>query len=361
MTAPSSTRAFILGSKSPRQLGEKTIQYYSASVQDVPLPKGEVVVKVLCAGFNHRERYKLNVYPTNRNRGFRSRTPTQQTSSRRAYGRMGEFGIVGGVSHPAYGTFSEYVALDAKSVILAPEHMSDEEAGAWALGAVTAWRAVVTKAQVEKGHNVLIVRARLFSSYLSSLIVLVYGMKQTGIGGGVAMIALRFAVALGANVFVSSSNKQTIDWAIEAGAKGGVNYRDESWPRDLAALLKEHNITGIDAIIDSAGGDLLGKTGKSLNPGAKVVCYGMTASPSIPLAMPAVLKNVDLLGSTMGSTAELQAATDFAAKHKLKPSVSVVLEGLENAERGFELIEKGRESGKIVVRVGTRSGSESKL
>ncbi|CAE6424098.1 unnamed protein product, partial [Rhizoctonia solani] len=208
---------------------------------------------------------------------------------------VGRFGIVGGVSHPAYGTFSEYVALDAKSVILAPEHMSDEEAGAWALGAVTAWRAVVTKAQVEKGHNVLIVRARLFSSYLSSLIVLVHAMKQTGIGGGVAMIALRFAVALGANVFVSSSNKQTIDWAIEAGAKGGVNYRDESWPKDLAALLKEHNLTGIDAIIDSAGGDLLGKTGKSLNPGAKVVCYGMTASPSIPLAMPAVLKNVDLL------------------------------------------------------------------
>jgi D-arabinose 1-dehydrogenase-like Zn-dependent alcohol dehydrogenase len=74
--------------------------------------------------------------------------------------------------------------------------------------------------------------------------------------------------------------------------------------------------------------------------------------------MSAVLKNVDLLGSTMGSTAELKAATDFAAKHKLKPSVSTVLEGLENAEQGFELLEKGRESGKIVVRVSTRGGSK---
>ncbi|CAE6376854.1 unnamed protein product [Rhizoctonia solani] len=356
MSVPSTTKAFILGSRSPRQFGEKTIQYYSASVQDVPLPKGEVVVKVLCAGFNHRELWiRKGLYPAIKEgatmgadaSGIVISGPEHLLNKRvlivpmvgwesNPRGPDGKFGIVGGVSHPEYGTLSEYVALDAKSVIPAPEHMSDEEAGAWGLGAVTAWRAVVTKAQIEKGQNVLI----------------------TGIGGGVAMIALRFCVALGANVFVSSSNKQTIDWAVEAGAKGGVNYRDESWPKDLVALLKEHNLTGLDAIIDSAGGDLLGKTGKSLNPGAKVVCYGMTASPSIPLAMPAVLKNVDLLGSTMGSTAELKAATDFAAKHKLKPSVSTVLEGLENAEQGFELIEKGRESGKIVVRVGTRGGSK---
>ncbi|KAF8755396.1 NAD-P-binding protein [Rhizoctonia solani] len=357
MTAPSSTRAFILGSKSPRQLGEKTIQYYSASVQDVPLPKGEVVVKVLCAGFNHRELWiRKGLYP-----GIKEGATMGADASGIVVSgpehllnkRVLVVPMVGWESNPR-GADGKQVRdrgwcitscvrhvlrarrVGRKSVILAPEHMSDEGLG---LGLWVPLLLGVTKAQVEKGHNVLI----------------------TGIGGGVAMIALRFAVALGANVFVSSSNKQTIDWAIEAGAKGGVNYRDESWPRDLAALLKEHNITGIDAIIDSAGGDLLGKTGKSLNPGAKVVCYGMTASPSIPLAMPAVLKNVDLLGSTMGSTAELQAATDFAAKHKLKPSVSVVLEGLENAERGFELIEKGRESGKIVVRVGTRSGSESKL
>ncbi|KAH7322176.1 NAD(P)-binding protein [Rhizoctonia solani] len=356
MSVPSTTKAFILGSKSPRQFGEKTIQYYSASVQDVPLPKGEVVVKILCAGFNHRELWiRKGLYPAIKEgstlgadaSGIVVSGPEHLLNKRvlivpmvgwesNPRGPDGKFGIVGGVTHPTYGTLSEYVALDAKSVIPAPEHMSDEEAGAWALGAVTAWRAVVTKAQVEKGHNVLI----------------------TGIGGGVAMIALLFCVALGANVFVSSSSKQTIDWAVGLGAKGGVNYREESWPKDLAALLTEHNLNGLDAIIDSAGGDLLGKTGKILNPGAKVACYGMTASPNIPLAMPAVLKNVDLLGSTMGSTAELKAATEFAAKHNLKPSVSTVLDGLENAEQGFELIEKGRESGKIVVRIGGKSGSK---
>ncbi|KEP50515.1 zinc-binding dehydrogenase family oxidoreductase [Rhizoctonia solani 123E] len=356
MSVPSTTRALVLGSKSPRQLGDQTIQYHSASVQDVPLPKAEVVVRILCAGFNHRELWiRKGLYPAIKEGstmgadgcGIVVSGPEHLLNKRvvivpmvgwqsHPRGPDGKWGIIGGVSYPTYGTLSEYVALDAKSVILAPEHMSDEEAGAWGVGAVTAWRAVVTKAQIEKGHNVLI----------------------TGIGGGVAMIALLFCLALGANVFVSSSNKQTIDWAVGLGAKGGVNYRDESWPKDLAALLKEHNLNGLDAIIDSAGGDLLNKTGKILNHGAKVVCYGMTASPSIPLAMPGVLKNIELLGSTMGSTAELKAATEFAAKHHLKPSVSTVLDGLENAEPGFELIQKGRESGKIVVRVAVKNGSK---
>lgn len=59
--------------------------------------------------------------------------------------------------------------------------------------------------------------------------------------------------------------------------------------------------------------------------------------------MTQVLKNVELLGSTMGSVAELRAATQFAAEHKIRPIVSSVLEGLESAEKGFELLAGGKE------------------
>jgi NADPH:quinone reductase-like Zn-dependent oxidoreductase len=47
----------------------------------------------------------------------------------------------------------------------------------------------------------------------------------TGIGGGVALYALQFSVAAGANVYVTSSKEDKIQRAIEMGAKGGVNYR----------------------------------------------------------------------------------------------------------------------------------------
>ncbi|KAG8739081.1 hypothetical protein FRC10_006158 [Ceratobasidium sp. 414] len=305
---PTTTKAYILGEKQTRTLSDgKSIPYYDASLQERELPKAgerEVVVKITAAGFNHRELWiRKGQYPGIKvgsvlgadasgefiavkfpltfvahvcvgtvisgpqdilgkrvfivpMAGWESavRGPEKQhvprLSTRQSTYR---FGIVGGVNYPTYGTLSEYMVLPKDCVIPAPEHMTDEEAAAWGLGAVTAWRAVVTKGQVERGHNVFI----------------------TGIGGGVAVIALLFCAARGANVFVSSSSPETIDKAIKLGAKGGVNYRDESWPKDLAALMKEHGASGLDAIIDSAGGDILGKTGRILNNGAKVVCYGM--------------------------------------------------------------------------------------
>ncbi|KAG8751200.1 hypothetical protein FRC12_012549 [Ceratobasidium sp. 428] len=351
---PATTKAYVLGEKQTRTLADgKSIPYYDASLQERELPKageGDVVVKIAAAGFNHRELWiRKDLYPAIKvgsvlgadGSGTVVSGP-QDILGKRVFivpmtgwesverGPEKQFGIPGGVRYPAYGTLSEYIVVPKDAVIPTPDHMTDEEAAAWGLGAVTAWRAVVTKGQVDKGHNVFI----------------------TGVGGGVAVIALLFCVARGANVFVSSSSPETIAKAVKLGAKGGVNYRDESWPKDLAALMKEHGATGLDAIIDSAGGDILGKTVRILNSGAKVVCYGMTASPSIPLAMPHVLKNIELLGSTMGSTAELRAATEFAIQHRLRPVVSTVLEGLESAERGFELLESGKEFGKIVVMVG---------
>ena len=50
------------------------------------------------------------------------------------------FGIVGGGSHPPIGTFAEYVVVERKYVIPTPDHLSSEEAAAWPVGGVTAWR-----------------------------------------------------------------------------------------------------------------------------------------------------------------------------------------------------------------------------
>lgn len=50
-------------------------------------------------------------------------------------------------------------------------------------------------------------------------------MLVTGIGGGVAILALQICVALGANVYVTSGSEEKIQQAIKLGAKGGVNYK----------------------------------------------------------------------------------------------------------------------------------------
>jgi NADPH:quinone reductase-like Zn-dependent oxidoreductase len=123
----------------------------------------------------------------------------------------------------------------------------------------------------------------------------------------------------------------------------------------------------LDSVIDSAGGTIAQQVGRVLRQGGRIVIFGMTVASQAPFTMREVLRNQQLIGqnkpafscrfwfiisgSTMGSKADLQAATDFIAQHRIAPVVSRVLDGLENAEEGFELLARGEHFGKIVIRM----------
>lgn len=106
--------------------------------------------------------------------------------------------------NPCTGACAEQVIVDAKQVFKCPEHLTNHEAAALPLAGLTAYRAAFSKCGIKKDDYVLV----------------------TGIGGGVALMALQFAVAVGAHVYVTSSSPEKIQRAIELGAKGGVNYKD---------------------------------------------------------------------------------------------------------------------------------------
>jgi NADPH:quinone reductase-like Zn-dependent oxidoreductase len=101
------------------------------------------------------------------------------------------------------GTFAEYISVPKEDVTVIPSNMSYVEAASLPIAAVTAYRAVFSLGGLKKGQKVLI----------------------PGIGGGVALFALQFAVAAGAEVYVTSSSEEKIKKAIALGAAGGVNYR----------------------------------------------------------------------------------------------------------------------------------------
>ncbi|KAF9934932.1 hypothetical protein BGZ65_003569 [Modicella reniformis] len=215
------------------------------------------------------------------------------------------FYILGG-GH-ASGVFTEYFVAPLAEIFKVPEHLTDAEAAALPLGGVTAFRAVFTKGQVARGQHVLI----------------------TGIGGGVALLALAFCVAAGANVYVTSSDDGKIQKAVRLGAKGGVNYGEEKWGLNLQKL------TGgdlFDVVIDGAGGDGVKTFTKILRLGGIIVSYGMT-----------------------GSRYEFEQMLEFVNEHKLKPVVSQVWQGLESAEEAFEAMKKGSQFGKLVLSLKTNS------
>ncbi|OCB84202.1 NAD-binding protein [Sanghuangporus baumii] len=316
-----------------------------------PLHPGEILVKVSAVAFNHRDLWiRKGLYP---GIAFDSVLGSDAVGTVIASGDQSDgllnkrvfivpmqgweshpdapestFGVVGGNRFPSFGVFSEFVKISRDQVVEAPEHLEDHHAAAWPLAGVTAWRAVAIAADVQKGDNILI----------------------TGIGGGVALIAMQLCIAKGANVYVTSGNDQKIQKAVGLGARGGVNYRSSEWPTDLARLLQQGNAV-LSAIIDSGGGDLFKKVGNLLKLGGKLVCYGMTAEPKITFTMREVMKNQKLIGTTMGSKKDLIDATEFIRLHGVKPAVSVVLESLDDFEQGFQLMQRGDQFGKIVMKV----------
>ncbi|KXN92663.1 hypothetical protein AN958_11764 [Leucoagaricus sp. SymC.cos] len=352
MSLPKTTKALIL----QRSKGQKKPFHDDVALVEKPiqlLKEGEVLVETAAAAFNHREVWiRKRLYPgivVGSTLGadgagvvVASGTKNDPLVNKRVFlvpfrgwekdpvGPESAFGILGGGALPPIGTFSEYITVERDQVIPTPDHLSDVEAAAWPLGAVTAWRATMVNGEVQAGQKVLI----------------------TGIGGGVALIALQLCVAKGASVYVTSGNPEKIRKAIQMGAKGGVSYKDADWPTQLATLLKKTSSRPqLDAVIDSGGGDIMAKANKVLKQGGRVVCYGMTAASKITFAMRDVLKNQKLLGSTMGSHQDLIDATNFLAQHRIVPPVSHVIDGLESAEQGFELLSRGDQFGKIVIKL----------
>lgn len=147
------------------------------------------------------------------------------------------YAIMGGTKFNPNGTLVESMVLDIGELEEVPLHLSDVEAAALPLTGLTAWRAVFSKSgNAMAGRNILV----------------------TGIGGGVALMALMFASAAGCNVFVTSGSEDKIKRAKELGAAGGVNYKEEGWEKKLSEMLPQGRKT-LDAIIDGAGGDIVDK------------------------------------------------------------------------------------------------------
>ncbi|TFK67103.1 NAD(P)-binding protein [Pluteus cervinus] len=350
---PTTTQAIILQASSSNR---KPV-YNDTQVVNKPLPAlkpGELLVRINAAAFNHRDLWiRKGLYPRilmgsvlgsdGAGLVIGAGNPEDPLLNRRVFltpmrgwikhpkAPEAEFGILGGGSHPPLGTFTEYMVVERDEVIPSPEHLDDIHVAAWPLGGLTAWRAVIVNAEVKAGQNVLV----------------------TGVGGGVAILAVQICLAKGANVYVTSGSPDKIKKAISLGASGGANYKDKNWPGDIAALLakSESGSKELDAVVDSAGGEIMTQVGQILKPGGRIVIYGMTSQPKVTFTMREVLKNQRLIGSTMGSRQDLIDATNFLGQHQIVPVVSHVLDGFEAAEQGFELMKRGDQFGKIVIRV----------
>lgn len=224
---------------------------------------------------------------------------------------------------PDPGTMAEYIKVPVSSLVEKPKYLSWEEAAALPIASLTSWRALVKKGGLKEGHKVLI----------------------TGIGGGVAQAGLSTALAMGAQVYVTSSSAAKISAAVIAGAQGGVNYKDEDWHLQLKALTG-----GIDIVLDSSPSANLDNYFKFMNYGGRIVTYGSTGAPKTTISISKFfLRHIQFIGSTMGSPKDFRDVISFMAKHELRPKIHQVFP-FEEAITAVKALESGEQMGKIVLR-----------
>lgn len=316
-------------------------------LEEVPEPSpgpGEVVVRVRAAALNHRDvwirtgRYagiRLPVIPGSDAagevsalgagvEGLRLGTPVlinpglEWGDDERVQGPR--FRILG---MPDDGTYAKFVRVPAANVCPKPPHLSWEAAAALPLAGLTAYRALVTRGQVRAGETVVI----------------------TGIGGGVATLALLMARQLGARVFVTSGSEAKLERARSLGAEGGVIYRDADW----VARLRELTGGGPDLAVDGAGGETFDRVLDLLKPGGRLVNYGATLGPAPQTEVRRLFwKQLDLRGTTMGSPNDFAAMVRFVEAGNLMPVVDRVFP-LADAAEAHRRMERAEQFGKIVL------------
>ena len=228
------------------------------------------------------------------------------------------------LGYPDNGTFSDYLVISKKYVFEKPEHLSFAEAAAVPLSALTAYRALFSKARLRAKEKVLI----------------------TGVGGGAALWALQFASAYQARVYVTSGSEEKLAKAKSLGAIEGFNYKDPQWAEQA---LKASG--GFDIVIDSAGGSDFGKFLEIVLPGGRIVNFGRTAGNISELATRLLYwKQISIFGTTMGTRDEFLSMLDFVESRSLRPVIDQTFP-LDRINDALTRMEDGNQFGKIVLQI----------
>lgn len=224
---------------------------------------------------------------------------------------------------PRDGTFAERINVPAVQLAGKPRHLDWEHAAALPLSGVTAFRAISARAKVKAGERVLI----------------------TGIGGGVALFAMQFALALGASVYATSGSDDKARRVRAMGVSGTANYRDAHW----AAMLREQVPQGFDVIIDSAVGPAFQQLMELAAPGGRIAFLGFTAGGNVQLDVrPIYRKQLSILGTKMGSPRDFQHMVRLVEASAIRPVVDRTM-SLSCANAAYGILDRGEHFGKIVL------------
>ena len=301
--------------------------------EDAPDPEpgpGEVLVRLRAASLNHLDlwvRKGLPSVPKPRILGADGAGIREDTGERVVINPGIEHGEqISVVGEHMDGTHAELVAVPETNVYPLPDEISFEDAAAFPLVFETAYRLLVTRARLREGEWVLL----------------------WGIGSGVATAGLAIAKALGAKALVTSSSDEKLERATALGADATVNHATG----EVREAVKEATgRAGVEVVLEHVGEATWQTSIQAARSGGRIAVCGATSGPNPPAALHRIWwKQLSILGSTMGTREDFEAAYELVKSGRAKPVVDSVYP-LEEARAAHERMEAGEQFGKIVLSI----------
>jgi NADPH:quinone reductase-like Zn-dependent oxidoreductase len=231
---------------------------------------------------------------------------------------------------PAFGIFGEHtdgtacerLHVPSQNLRRKPVGLSWEEAAAFPLTFLTAWRMLTTRARLQRGETLLVV----------------------GAGAGVAAAAITIGKHLGARVFATSRSEAKRERARALGAEAVFDSAGFAKP------VKEASGGGVHVVFEHVGPATLTDSLRSIRKGGRVVFCGSTSGVKAEVFMPGMFFNqADLLGSTMGTAPEFDALLG-AIGEGMRPVVDSAYP-LEDVRAALEHLDRAEQFGKVVLKV----------
>lgn len=222
------------------------------------------------------------------------------------------------------GMLSKFSTLPASSFVEIPEYLTTLEAATLPCAALTAWSALTTRGQLTPGEHVLI--------------------QGTG---GVAIFALQFAKAMGAEVSLISSSDEKLERAKSMGADHTFNY--VAYPDWDSRIVNELGGEPIDLVIEVGGSGTLQRSLNCLRVGGRVSVIGVLSGNEVNMSISSILsKWVALYGITVSHREDFLAMLRFMQVANITPVVDQI-NPLADAANSYGALAKGLHFGKIVI------------
>lgn len=232
-----------------------------------------------------------------------------------------DYGILGETED---GTQCELMALNSEQLERKPDFLPFEEAAAFPLVFLTSYTMLIRRAKIQKGETILIL----------------------GAGSGVGSAAIQIAKLYNCRIIATGGDEKKLQLAKSLGADYVINHSAEIIHKRVKEITDG---LGADIVFEHVGEATWNSSLKSLRRGGRLVTCGTTTGADVSINLRHLfIKNLSILGSTMGDRKAFGEVVEWLAQGKIKPVVDRVFSMSEVAKAHVH-IENRQQFGKVVL------------